>query len=397
MVKTSHSDGSTSTSLNNFNYSRLTCLSIALLCGYLYVLTSPLSHSVSNYTKKNSPSYVDIPTWTLPNGVTYPTIASNTASLSASQTEAMVLKSLSLGITNIDVHLGGSERDGVAAVLKTVPRDALFLVTKIDKPPADMTDPLLAADLVRSTVATEWPLLGVDTVDVLLLKDSASCEVMQAQWAVLEDLLAEGRARALGTYNYCQFSIDCILATATIPPALNYIMRHVGMGTDYTGLITYGEARGIRTVAYGTLGEPVALEGLLTHPVINAIAKVRGRSVEEVALRWNFQAGYAISNRPTADYAPDNTPDMAVCPGGPEGDCGLALRDMRGVIEWELSRRDMARLDEVWMDEYLQSPTYYSSLGCPNSFGVVDHPNNSSCGIVDAAWCESLSLLREID
>jgi len=304
----------------------------------------------------------------------------------------MVLKSISLGITNIDVHLGGSERDGLAAVLRTVPRNSLFLVTKIDKPPADMIDPIEAAALVRSTVDTEWPLLGVDTVDVLLLKDSASCKVMQAQWKVLEDLLHEGKTRALGTYNYCQFSIDCILETATIPPALNYIMRHVGMGIDATGLIQYGEARGIRTVAYGTLGEPVALSELLTNPVLSAIAETHNRSVEEVALRWNVQAGYAISNRPTADYAPDNTPNSAICGG--KGDCGVSLVGMRGVFGWELSRQEMAQLDELRLDAYSQSPTYYSSVGCPNSFGVVDHPTKSSCGTVDVAWCDSRSFLR---
>merc|ERR1719491_2429193 len=261
----------------------------------------------------------------------------------------MVLKSLSLGITNIDVHLGGSEREGVAAVLKVVPRSDLFLVTKIDKPPADMIDPQQAADLVRHTVQTEFPLLGVDAADVLLLKDSASCPVMQAQWAVLEELLVAGKTRALGTYNYCQFSLECLLATAKTPPALNYIMRHVGMGPDATGLAHYGEARGIRTVLYGTLGEPVALEELLRNPVLHSIAKAHKRSVEEVALRWNIQSGYAISNRPTADYAPDNTPTMAVCPTtaaataaaeeeeGGHGDCSVALLGMQEVMQWELT------------------------------------------------------------
>ena len=222
------------------------------------------------------------------------------------QTKAMVLRALSLGITNIDVHLGGSERDGVAAVLRQIDRDEMFLVTKIDKPPADMTDPEAAARLVRDTVDKEWPLLGVDTVDVLLLKDSASCPVMQAQWAVLESLLEEGKARALGTYNYCQFSLDCLLRTAVTPPAFNYVMRHVGMGVDATGLVQYSESQGVRTVAYGTLGEPVALAGLLTAPTLMDIAAWHGRSVEDVALRWNVQSGYAVSNRLSADYAPDN-------------------------------------------------------------------------------------------
>lgn len=86
-----------------------------------------------------------------------------------------------------------------------------------------MIDPRQAANLlvlVQTTVDyTEWPVLGVKTVDllVLVLIGSASCAIMQAQWAVLRDLLAKGKTRALGTYilysSYCQFLLDCILAT----------------------------------------------------------------------------------------------------------------------------------------------------------------------------------------
>merc|ERR1712161_7825 len=111
------------------------------------------------------------------------------------------------------------------------------------------------------------------------------------------------------------------------------------------------------------------------------------------ALRWNVQVGYAISNRPSADYAPDNM----ICPtssGGDEGDCGTALMGMRTVFGWELTRQDVARLDGIMLETYLQSPTYYSSIGCPESFGVVDYPKESSCRSVEAAWCNDGQTVR---
>lgn len=399
-----YSGGFISTLTKKRKNSIIVFLTIIASCSILAILSpASIPESVRRQLELFEPKMVmvispvpPIPTWTLSNGMKYPIVASNTASLSAEQTEAMVLKSISLGITNIDVHLGGTERDGVASVLQRIHRDEIFLVTKIDKPPADLTDPEAAAQLVRDTVDAEFPLLGVETVDVLLLKDSASCAVMQAQWAVLEHLLAEGRTRAIGTYNYCRFSIDCVLETAATPPALNYIMRHVGMGPDDTNLIRYGESKGIRTVAYGTLGEPVALEELLTDPTMVEIAMRHGRSVEEVALRWNIQSGFAVSNRPSADYAPDNTPDMMIC-HGPDMDCEASLMGMRKSFTWELSRAEMAMLDGVRLEKWSQSPTYYSSAGCENSFGVVDHPTASSCGVVDAEWCGNLSFLKDTD
>ena len=324
-----------------------------------------------------------MPSWTLAGGVEFPLVAANTASLSAEEAEAMVRASLALGITNIDVHLGGSEREGVAAAVADLGRDAFFLVTKLDKPPADMTDPAAAAALARETVASEWAAMGVDSVDVLMLKDSATCEVMRAQWAVLEELLAAGKTRALGTYNFCEPALTCLLKTAKTPPALNYVMRHVGMGRDATGLIGFGEARGIRTVAYGTLGEPVALRELLDSRELQAIANAHRRPVEAVALKWNLQSGFAVSNRPTADYAPDNAPYGQRCTDA----CKASLTAMRDAFDWDLSRAEMAQLDRLAFDAYPQSPTYYSSAGCPNSFGVSDHPTKSSCGKTKAAWC----------
>lgn len=297
-----------------------------------------------------------------------------------------MLAAVDAGISNVDFHLG-TEREGVAKALESVGRKSLFLVTKLNKPPADMTDPHAAAELVRSTMKTELAALGTH-LDVLLLKDSASCKVMQAQWAVLEEMLAAGQVRALGTYNFCRSAIDCLLETAKHPPAVNYLMRHVGMGPDATGVIEYGEKKkGIRTVAYGVLGEPIALPQLLTDGTIGKIAAAHSRSVEEVALMWNVQSGYAISNRITADYGPANAKvdgATSFCTDG----CAAAIRAMADASSWSLTEKEMAQLDDIRLDDYPQSPTYYSSAGCPASFGVSEHPTVSACaGGKGSVWC----------
>lgn len=43
------------------------------------------------------------------------------------------------------------------------------------------------------------------------------------------------------------------------------------------------------------------------------IVKAHEQSAKEVAFQCNLQSGYVISNQPTANYAPDNTPTMVVC------------------------------------------------------------------------------------
>ena len=70
------------------------------------------------------------------------------------------------------------------------------------------------------------------------------------------------------------------------------------MGPDPTGIIAFSEARGVRVVAYGALGEPTALVGLLSNPTVRRIAEAHGRDVAAVALKWNLQSGLAASVTP---------------------------------------------------------------------------------------------------
>ena len=43
-------------------------------------------------------------------------------------------------------------------------------------------------------------------------------------------------------------------------------MQHVGMGKDALGLRAFGESKGIKTFAYGAVGEPGPSDELLSSP-----------------------------------------------------------------------------------------------------------------------------------
>eukprot|EP00966_Prymnesium_polylepis_P037195 863560-Prymnesium_polylepis.1 len=75
-----------------------------------------------------------IPSWTLAGNVAFPTLALNTAGLSADGSERAYREAIAAGITHVDFH-PGIERDGVARVLPETDRSKLFLTTKIRKPP----------------------------------------------------------------------------------------------------------------------------------------------------------------------------------------------------------------------------------------------------------------------
>lgn len=153
-----------------------------------------------------------------------PTLALNTVGLSVEQTKRAVGYAVEAGMTHIDFH-PGKERDGVAAYLKEYPeqRDDLFLNTKIRKAPPG-TSPENAAERTRQQIDDDLQVLGVPAVDMLMLRDSPDCPVIQAQWSVLEDALRAGKTRSIGVINFCQQALSCLLETSNVKPALNYFM-----------------------------------------------------------------------------------------------------------------------------------------------------------------------------
>ena len=132
-----------------------------------------------------------IPVWSLEGGVEMPTLALNTAGLTVDGTERAVRLALAAGITHVDFH-PGTERDGVALAIRSgAPRAGLFLTTKIDKARTGTT-PAAAAAMARAQIDADLRALRVDSVDMLMLRDSPDPAVIQAQWAVLEEARKSG-------------------------------------------------------------------------------------------------------------------------------------------------------------------------------------------------------------
>lgn len=169
--------------------------------------------------------YGTIPEWTLQGGVQMPTLALNTVGLSVEDTTRAVELARKNGITHIDFH-PGKERDGVAQYLQSnnyADRDNLFLNTKIRKAPPGTT-PEEAAKRTRDQIQDDLKSLGLKSVDMLMLRDSPDCDVIQAQWAVLEDALKKGQTRSIGVINFCESALQCVLETSSTKPAVNYFM-----------------------------------------------------------------------------------------------------------------------------------------------------------------------------
>lgn len=234
----------------------------------------------------------DMPTITLRNGVSVPMLAMGTGGWNDDAAESGVNMAIANGYAHIDTAHDYGCQVGVGKGLKSAERKDLFVTTKVPgcgvpsqhlQPPCyDNTIKLAEEDLTQ--LDTPYvDLLLLHFPDILACKREADCKKMQEQWAGLEKMYADKKARAIGVSNYCQPCLECLAQTQTVAPMLNQFEFHVGMGEDPFGLPSYCKDKGIAFMAYS----PMAHGRLLNNFTAGeAIAKTHNVSSAQVALRY---------------------------------------------------------------------------------------------------------------
>jgi diketogulonate reductase-like aldo/keto reductase len=135
----------------------------------------------------------------------------------------------------------------------------------------------------------------VDRLDLLLLHQplpSAFDRTLGA-YRALEQLLADGRVRAIGVSNFMPEHLNRLLAAASVVPAVNQIEVHPYF--QQRALQRMHAEHGIATQAWSPIGGITAYRGMerrsFDDPTLLAIARRHGKSAAQVMLRWHVQQG----------------------------------------------------------------------------------------------------------
>lgn len=218
--------------------------------------------------------------------MTIPAIGLGTYRLKDQVLTDSVHNALELGYRAFDTaQIYENEADlGAAIASGTVPREQLFLTTKIWISNFHHDD-LLAS--LRESLRK----LRTDHVDLTLIHwPSPKNEVPMAEFlGALREAKALGLTKAIGVSN---FTIDltrqaiAILGADAI--ATNQIEVHPYL--QNRALIAYLREQGIHVTAFMSL----AYGAVLKDPVIQAIADKHQASTAQVALAWALQQGYAV-------------------------------------------------------------------------------------------------------
>jgi 2,5-diketo-D-gluconate reductase B len=191
---------------------------------------------------------------------------------------SIVAAALAAGYRHIDTaRKYGTER-GVGEAIRAVrvPRDEIFLTTKVSH------EHLHAGDFERSTHAS-LQALGLDRVDLLLVHWPVPHMPLRETMGALADMKRRGLTRHIGVANFNIALLD--EAIRMCPEPLVALQAEYHPYLDQSKVLQECRRRGLIFIAYC----PLARGRLIADPAIAEIARAKGKTVAQIALRWLIQ------------------------------------------------------------------------------------------------------------
>lgn len=130
-------------------------------------------------------------------------------------------------------------------------------------------------------------------------------------WRALENLVDEGKCKAIGLSDVDLEHVQQIVGAARIKPAVVHVESHPYL--PQWELLDYCKANGIVLQAFAALGHGMEPK-LVEHPVISAIAKRVNKTPAQVLLAWAIQRGTALLTTSTIPSQINENFDVSAIP-----------------------------------------------------------------------------------
>jgi len=227
--------------------------------------------------------------------------------------EPAVLAALKSGYRHIDTaRIYGTEPAVGAAIKKSgVPRDQIFLVTKLWNNSHDPKD-------VESALDASLKDLGTDYVDLYLMhwpspfqpsdsmfpKDSDGKVIPGKSdyvdtYKAMEVCHKKGKAKAIGISNFSKAEVERLLKETDVVPAAHQLECHPYL--QQPGFTSWLQEKGIHVTQYSPFGNQNAIYSkgqdmgkLIDDPALVEIGKKYNKSGAQVALAWGIAHGRTV-------------------------------------------------------------------------------------------------------
>ncbi len=206
-----------------------------------------------------------------------------------------VRRALEAGYRHVDTaQMYGNEREvGEALASADVPREEVFVATKVDPPN-------LATDVIESTEAS-LDRLGVEQVDLLYVHWPFDAYEPAETLPAMDEARERGFTRHVGVSNFTPELLEEALGILESPIMAHQIEVHPWL--PQRELVELGRDHGITTVAYCPLirGEVTGIDALC------ALAERHGATPAQIAMAW-FAARDDVVPIPkaTGDHVEEN-------------------------------------------------------------------------------------------
>lgn len=265
---------------------------------------------------------------TLNNGVVMPALGFGVFQTPPDETIAAVETALETGYRLIDTAAAyGNEREvGTAITNSGLPRDEVFIETKVWISDFGYDETLHAFE--KSTGK-----LGVDMIDLFILHQAlpSRFDLTVDAYRALEQLLSDGRVRAIGVSNFMPAHLADLAEKSTIVPAVNQVEVHPYFAQR--AVQAADTDAGIITQAWSPIGGITSYRdggpSIFDDKAIAAIAANHSKTPAQVMLRWHLQQGRSAI---------------------PKSVRAERIRENFDVFDFELSTEELQRIDALDTD-----------------------------------------------
>ena len=201
----------------------------------------------------------------------------------AAQCEQAVSDALEAGYRLIDTAAAYMNEEAVGNAIRTsdIPRKDLFITTKLWVQDADY-------ESAKKAFETSLNKLGLEYLDLYLIHQPF--HDYYGAWRAMEELYKEGRIRAIGVSNFYPDRLVDLCVNAEIIPAVNQVECHPFF--QQKDALKVMKEYGVQPEAWGPFAE--GKNNFFQNPILAEIAAKYGKSVAQVALRWNVQIGVVV-------------------------------------------------------------------------------------------------------
>ena len=208
-----------------------------------------------------------------------PSIGLGTWQLSGSTAREAIHTALEAGYRLIDTAaMYQNEREVGEAIREAeIPREEIFVTTKLNNPDHGYEAALKAFDRSLATLTLEY-------VDLYLIHWPVE-GLRQETWRALVKIREEGRARSIGVSNYTVRHLEDLRTKSEVVPVVNQVEFHPWV--LQRDLLDYCREQGIVLEAYS----PLVKGNRLRNRVLVEVAETHEVSPAQVLVRWNLQHG----------------------------------------------------------------------------------------------------------